>query len=96
MDQDYEALRWAVADKLAELLRDDEAGWSAAARWLESRALENGFDTAARFESVEIFAHSFMDSMRFHSDLRQRFPGGERDLDRFEIAEELFWHILPH
>ena len=35
-----ELIRDAVSSKLAELLKDDEAGWHEAARWIDKRALE--------------------------------------------------------
>lgn len=94
--EDPDLLRRAVADKLAELLKVDEAGWHRAAEWLNSLALDNGFDTAARFDSAEIFALTFMDGMALHAEMQQRFPMGAQDLAHFEVAEELFWHILPH
>jgi hypothetical protein len=89
-------LRDAVSAKLAQLLKDDEAGWHEAARWLEKRALEEGIDLFAHFESPEEFSHSLVEGMRFHTDFEQHFPNGVTDLARFEIAEELFWHLLPH
>ena len=95
MEVDLESLRDAIADKLAQFLRDDEAGWRAAAHWIDKRALEEGIDIAAEFDSPEVFARSLIEGMRFHCDLVQRFPSGAEYLDRFEVAEELFWHLMP-
>jgi hypothetical protein len=89
-------LRGAVASKLAQLLKDDGAGWSEAARWIDKRALEEGIDLFADFESPEHFSNSLVEGMRFHTDFEQRFPNGLADLGRFESAEELFWHLMPH
>jgi hypothetical protein len=88
-------LRDAIAVKLAQLLREDEAGWRNAARWIDKRALEEGVDLAAEFDSPEVFARSLIDGMRFHVNLLERFPTGTAELHRFEVAEELFWHIMP-
>jgi hypothetical protein len=85
-----------VSSKLAELLKDDEAGWHEAARWIDKRALEEGIDLGAEFNSPEEFARSLMDGMQFHSDLEKLFPRGSADLAQFEVAEELFWHLMPH
>lgn len=89
-------LRSAVADKMAQLLKDDEAGWYEAASWIDKRALEEGVDLYADFGSSESFSRSLVEGMRFHADLKQRFPNGVSDLDQFEVAEELFWHLMPH
>jgi hypothetical protein len=88
-------LRWAIASKLAELLKKDEAGWREAASWIDKRALEEGIDLCADFGSPESFSHSLVDGMRFHTDFAERFPNGLADLERFEVAEELFWHLMP-
>jgi len=93
MDDDL--LRSEVAGKLTQLLKDDEAGWYEAARWIDSRALEYGFDLGANFDSAERFAESLMEGMRFHVDLEQRFPNGIADFEHHEVAEELFWCIMP-
>jgi hypothetical protein len=47
MDDDL--LRSELADKLAQLLKNDVAGWYEAARWIDSRAGEHSFDLAANF-----------------------------------------------
>jgi hypothetical protein len=88
-------LRSAVAYKLAQLLKDDEAGWYEAASWIDKRALEEGIDLGADFESPEGFSDSLVEGMRFHTDFEQRFPNGAADLERFEVAEELFWRLMP-
>jgi hypothetical protein len=87
--------RSEVAGKLAQLLKDDEAGWYEAARWIDSCALEHGFDLGANFDSAERFAESLMEGMRFHVDLQQKFPNGIADFEHHEVAEELFWCIMP-
>src|ERR1700730_12532175 len=88
-------LRSAVACKLAQLLKDDEAGWYEAASWIDKRALEEVIDVTADFESPEGFSHSLVEGMRFHTDLHKRCPNGIIDVERFEFAEELFWHLMP-
>lgn len=95
MTADDEILRQAIAQKLAQLLKDDEAGWLNAARWIDKRALEEGIDLAAEFDSPDVFARTLMDGMRFHVDLSRRFPRGEAHLEHFESAEELFWRLMP-
>jgi hypothetical protein len=91
-----ELIRDAVSSKLAELLKDDEAGWHEAARWIDKQALEEGIDLWAEFDSPEKFARSLLEGMRFHCDLETLFPRGPADWERFEVAEELFWHLMPH
>jgi len=91
-----ELIREAVSSKLAELLKNDEAGWQEAAHWIDKRALEEGIDLWAEFNSPEEFARSLMEGMRFHCDLERLFPSGSADLEGFEVAEELFWHLMPH
>jgi hypothetical protein len=49
-----------------------------------------------RVDSPEIFARSVIEGMRFHCNFEARFPTGVSDLDRFEVAQELFWHLMPH
>jgi hypothetical protein len=93
MDKDL--FRSELAERLTQLLKDDEAGWYNAARWIDSRALEHGFDLAADFDSAESFADSLMEGMRFHVDLEDRFPNGIADFAHCEVAEELFWHLMP-
>jgi len=66
---DTDLLRSEVADKLAQLLKDDDAGWYEAALRIDSQALERGFDVAANFDGAQSFAESFMEGMRFHVDL---------------------------
>jgi hypothetical protein len=92
---DIDLLRSEVADKLAQLLKNDVAGWYEAARRIDSRAGEHGFDLAANFDSAQSFAESFMDGMRFDADLEQRFPNGVADFEHYGIAEELFWQLMP-
>jgi hypothetical protein len=96
MNGESEALLDAVVQKLIELLMDDEAGWQKAAQWIDKLALENGIDLGAQFDSPEMFARSLVEGMRFHSDFSRRFPGGAANLDQFEVAEELFWHLMPN
>ena len=88
-------LRSKVADKLAKLLKKDVVGWHEAALWIDSQALEHGFDVAANFDNAQSFAESFMEGMRFHVDLEQRFPNGVADFKHYSVAEELFWHLMP-
>lgn len=88
-------LRDEVGCKLAQLLKDDEAGWYNAACWIDKMALDKGIDLAADFETPERFSRSLIEGMRFHTDFQQRFPNGVDDLDRFEVAEELFWQLMP-
>jgi hypothetical protein len=92
----WDEVRSAVACKLAQLLKEDQAGWYNAASWINKRALEEGIDLYADLESPESFSNSFVEGMRFHVDLDQRFPNGVIDVERFEHAEELFWHTMPH
>jgi hypothetical protein len=54
-----------------------------------------GNDLAADFDSAEKFAESLMEGMRFHVDLEERFPNGVADFEHHEVAEELFWHLMP-
>ncbi len=95
MTASLDALRDAIAQKLAQLLRDDEAGWYNAARWIDKRALEEGIDLFADFESPGVFASSLVEGMRFHTDFARCFPNGPVELERFEVAEELFWELFP-
>jgi hypothetical protein len=88
-------LHSAVAYKLAQLLKDNEASWYDAATWIDKRALEEGIDLCADFENPESFSHSLVEGMRSHTDFEQRLPNGVADLERFEVAEELFWHLMP-
>jgi hypothetical protein len=88
-------LRDAVGCRLAQLLKDDEAGWYNAGCWIDKMALEKGIDLAADFETPESFSRSLIEGMRFHTDFQQRFPNGVDDLERFEVAEELFWELMP-
>jgi len=89
-------LRASVAAKLAQLLKGDEAGWRYAAERIDKQALEEGIDLAADFGSPEQFAETLVEGMRFHADFAGRFPNGIVDVTRFEYAEELFWHLMPH
>lgn len=84
-----------MVNKLTQLLKDDDAGWYEAARWIDSRALEYGFDLGVNFDSAERFAESLMEGMRFHVSLKQQFPNGLADFENHEFAEELFWCIMP-
>lgn len=93
MAASLDELRDAIVRKLAQLLRDDEAGWHNAARWIDKRALEEGIDLFADFEGPEIFARSLVEGMRFRTDFERRFPNGPVDVERFEVAEELFWEL---
>jgi hypothetical protein len=95
MTNPQEVFSFAVASKLMELLRDDEGGWYDAASWIDQRAIEEGLDLYADFRDVETFSHSLVEAMRVHADFDQRFPNGQVDLERFETAEELFWHLMP-
>jgi hypothetical protein len=88
-------LRDAVGCKLAQLLKDDEAGWYNAACWIDKMAIEKGVDLAADFETPERFAKSLIDGTGFHTDLQLLFPNGVDDLERVEVAEELFWKLMP-
>jgi hypothetical protein len=94
-DMDVDILRSELALKLTQLLKDDEAGWYEAACWIDSRALEHGFDLGADFDSAERFADSLVEGMRFHVDLAQRFPNGAADFENYEVAEDLFWRLMP-
>lgn len=93
MADSLDELRDAVVRKFVQLLRDDEAGWYNAARWIDSKALEEGIDLCADFEGPEIFARSLVEGMRFHTDFERHFPNGPVDVDQFEVAEELFWQL---
>jgi len=92
---DIDILRSELALKLSQLLKDDESGWYEAARGIDSRAVEHGFDLGADFDSAGRFADSLVEGMRFHVELEQRFPNGAADFDHHEVAEELFWHLMP-
>lgn len=95
MTNSLDQLRNAVGCKLAQLLKDDEAGWYDAACRIDRMALEKGIDLAADFETPESFSRSLIEGMRFHTDFQQRFPNGLDDLKRFEGAEELFLELMP-
>ncbi len=95
MTMSLDDLCWAIACKLAQLLKDDEAGWDRAASRIRNKALDEGIDLGVDFESPESFAHSVLENMRFHIDLKQRFPNGVADFEHFEVAEELFWRLMP-
>ena len=84
----------AVGCKLAQLLKDDESGWYNAACWIDEMASEKGINLAADFETPESFSRSVIEGLRF-TDLEQRFPNGVDDLEPFEVAEELFWKLMP-
>ncbi len=80
--------------RLAHLLDIDESGWNAAASWLDSRALEDGFDLLAQYESPKAWAVSVVDRSRYYIDM-ERFSDGIFALKDFETAEDLFWKIFP-
>jgi hypothetical protein len=84
----------AIVDKLAYLLEIDEAGWRAAAKWLDSRALEDGIDLWADWENPTAWATSAVDALRHYIDLK-KFPKGIASLESFDTTEELFWGIFP-
>jgi hypothetical protein len=95
MSESSESLADAAVHKLADLLTDDEVGWLSAARWIDGRASDEGIDLFAQFDSAEIFARSLLEGLRGHISLAAKFPNGAAELDRFEVAEELFWHLMP-
>jgi hypothetical protein len=95
MSESSELLADAVVDKLVQLLTEDEAGWLSAAHWIDGRALDEGIDLFAQFDSAEIFARSLLEGLRGHIRLNDRLPNGVAELARFEVAEELFWHLMP-
>jgi hypothetical protein len=95
MSESSESLADAAVDKLAELLTDDEVGWLSAAHWIDGRASDEGIDLFAQFDSAEIFARSLLEGLRGHISLAAKFPNGAAELERFEVAEELFWHLMP-
>ena len=90
MSESSESLGDEVVAKLAELLTDDETGWLSAANWIDGRASEQGIDLFAQFDSPQIFARSLLEGLRGHIRLATRFPNGATELERFEVAEELF------
>jgi hypothetical protein len=96
MSESSELLADAAVDKLAELLTDDEVGWLSAAHWIDGRASEEGIDLFVQFDSAEIFARSLLEGLRGHVSLAAKFPNGSAELERFEVAEELFWHLMPN
>lgn len=95
MSESSESLADEAVAKLAELLIDDEVGWLSAAHWIDGRASEQGIDLFAQFDSAEIFARSLLEGLRGHISLANKFPNGATELERFEVAEELFWHLMP-
>jgi hypothetical protein len=95
MSESSESLAGAAVDKLAELLTDDEVGWPSAAHWIDGQASEQGIDLFAQFDSAKIFARSLLEGLRGHTSLAAKFPNGAAELERFEVAEELFWHLMP-
>jgi hypothetical protein len=36
-----------------------------------------------------------LEGLRGHISLAGKFPNGVAELERFEVAEELFWHLMP-
>jgi len=79
---------------MAHLLRDDEAGWYEAARWIDRRSLEEGIDLYASLESPESFSASLVEAIKFRTNFQQRLLNGIDDLKNYETAEELFWSLL--
>lgn len=90
-DCDLSELSERTAQRLAQLLIDDEAGWYDAARWLDKRALEEGLDLFANYDDPTLWARSTVEALGYP---RGRFP--DRPLECFETAEELFWALMPH
>ena len=90
-----ENLKSALTEKLARLLEEDEAGWRQAAEWIDRRALDKGFDLATDYTNAKAFARSIVEGMRIHIDYQKRFPQGLKEIERHEVAEELFWQIMP-
>jgi hypothetical protein len=84
----------AIAERLAYLLDIDESGWNATASWLDSRALEDGLDLFAQYESPKAWAFSVVDRLRDYIDV-ERFSEGISSLEAFETAGDLFWTIFP-
>lgn len=69
--------------------RRNAFGWLSAAHWIDGRASDEGIDLFAQF------ARSLLEGLRGHISLVAKFPNGAAELERFEVAEELFWHLMP-
>ncbi len=95
MLSDKDALERAIAQKFAQLLVDDEAGWENTIQWINTLALDNGVELFLEFKSSKHASDSLMCGLRNYTDFAQRFPNGKAELDNFEVAEELFWRLMP-
>ena len=70
-----EELMCALADKMAELLRQEE-DWHATARWLDSRARDDGFDLSLRYDNPELWSRDLVENLRLHVSFASQWPDG--------------------
>jgi hypothetical protein len=91
-----DALLREIAERLALLLKDDDAGWSRAAQRLDSSALSDGVDLFASYDGPWDWAWSVVQSLACHVDFSARFPDGVPPVNNYEMVEDLFWQLMPH
>ncbi len=89
-----ETTRELIERKLSELLVDDEAGWEAAASWIETRVYETEGISIGRYDNPSSFSSALLDQLD-SQDLQRRFSRGVESLNDFEVAEELVWMLVP-
>lgn len=92
----------AVVKRLAYLLEIDEAGWEAAAQWLESQSLDDGIDLWADRSNPIAWARTALTTVAKHADEAKFLVTASRVLetahclDEMDLtAEELFWRVFP-
>lgn len=87
--------RAEIEKKLTQLLIDDEAGWEAAANWIETTIYDaEGIDIAG-YAGTSGFSSELMDKLDYQDGLPTRFARGVESLNEFEVAEELVWVLVP-
>lgn len=86
---------WEVAQRLAQLITD-EAGdeWSHMTRYLDNMALEKGVDVFWRGDGLEDWCRGFVQWAKLHRTGFDK-PDLAGDLNSYEVAEELFWDVMP-
>jgi hypothetical protein len=87
--------RAEIEKKLTQLLIEDEAGWEAAANWIETTIYDAEGIEIAGYESASGFSSALMDKLNYQDGLPTRFARGVESLIEFEVAEELVWVLVP-
>lgn len=89
--RDVETSHECIVSRFEELF-DQENDWLKVARYLESRALDDGIHLPSEDSSPRQWARNVIEAIRYQAaGLDQYTPG---DLDHVETAEELYWHLV--